>query len=210
MTLRYAMRGRMVLACSAALLAAGLLSACAGPGSGLKREAAAQLQARVLEVTQASSQNDPATALKSLEGLEADLSALQEKGQLSEERRRSITTVATAVRRTSRKPSTHSRRQPGPPRRPGPPPARQLRVPPPAPRCPHPSQPPRRRPRRPKAMRVETVPTPARTTTGTRVRARTSPGTKRIKKRRCSGLIRSTASFRSCRSSGVDARPGWR
>ncbi|WP_082566720.1 hypothetical protein [Arthrobacter sp. Soil764] len=98
MTLRYAMRGRMVLACSAALLAAGLLSACAGPGSGLKREAAAQLQARVLEVTQASSQNDPATALKSLEGLEADLSALQEKGQLSEERRRSITTVATAVR----------------------------------------------------------------------------------------------------------------
>ncbi|KRE88269.1 hypothetical protein ASG86_03170 [Arthrobacter sp. Soil764] len=92
------MRGRMVLACSAALLAAGLLSACAGPGSGLKREAAAQLQARVLEVTQASSQNDPATALKSLEGLEADLSALQEKGQLSEERRRSITTVATAVR----------------------------------------------------------------------------------------------------------------
>ncbi|MDQ0826804.1 hypothetical protein QFZ60_002977 [Arthrobacter sp. B2I5] len=98
MTLRYAMRGRMVLACSATLLAAGLLSACAGPGSGLKREAAAQLQARVLEVTQASSQNDPATALKALEGLETDLSALQAKGQVSEERRRSITTVATAVR----------------------------------------------------------------------------------------------------------------
>ena len=98
MTLRYAMRGRMVLACSAALLAAGLLSACAGPGSGLKREAASQLQARVLEVTQASSQNDPATALKALEGLETDLSVLQAKGQVSEERRRSITTVATAVR----------------------------------------------------------------------------------------------------------------
>ncbi|TQJ35702.1 hypothetical protein [Arthrobacter sp. SLBN-122] len=98
MTLRYARRGRMVLACSATLLAAGLLSACAGPGSGLKREAAAQLQARVLEVTQASSQNEPATALKALEGLEADLSALQAKGQVSEERRRSITTVATAVR----------------------------------------------------------------------------------------------------------------
>ncbi|MGN7149068.1 hypothetical protein ACTHQ6_08735 [Arthrobacter sp. SAFR-179] len=98
MTLRYAMRGRMFLACSAALLAAGLLSACAGPGSGLKREAAAQLQARVLEVTQASSQNDPTSALTALEGLEADLSALQAKGQVSEERRRSITTVATAVR----------------------------------------------------------------------------------------------------------------
>jgi hypothetical protein len=97
-TLRQAIPGRMVLACWAALLAAGLLSACAGPGSGLKREAAAQLQARVLEVTQASSQDDPATALKALEGLEADLSALQVKGQVSEERSRSITTVATAVR----------------------------------------------------------------------------------------------------------------
>jgi len=97
-TLRQAVPGRLLLACAATLLAATFLNACAAPGSGLQREAATQLQARVLEVTQASSQNDPAAALKALEGLEADLSAAQAKGQVSEERRRSITTVATAVR----------------------------------------------------------------------------------------------------------------
>lgn len=86
------------MVCLAALLAANFLSACAAPGNGLQREAAAQLQARVLEVTQASSQNDPASALKALAGLESDLSSLQAKGLVSEERRRSITTVATAVR----------------------------------------------------------------------------------------------------------------
>jgi len=96
--LRQAPAARLLLACAAAALAAALLSACAAPGAGLQREAATQLQARVLEVTQASSQNDPAAALKALEGLEADLSAAQAKGQVSEERRRSITTVATAVR----------------------------------------------------------------------------------------------------------------
>ena len=98
MTLPQAIPGRVVLACSAGLLAAGFLSACAATENGLQREAAAQLQARVLEVTQASSQNDPNSALKALEGLEADLSALQAKGKVSEDRRRSITTVATAVR----------------------------------------------------------------------------------------------------------------
>ena len=87
-----------MLAGSAALLAAGLLNACAAPGNGLQREAATQLQARVLEVTQASSQDNPESALQALEGLEADLTAAQAKGQVSEERRRSITTVATAVR----------------------------------------------------------------------------------------------------------------
>jgi len=89
---------RLLVACSAALMAAGFLSACAAPGSGLQREAATQLQARVLEVTQASSQNNPESALQALAGLEADLAAAQAKGQVSEERRRSITTVATAVR----------------------------------------------------------------------------------------------------------------
>ncbi|MDQ0770128.1 putative membrane protein [Pseudarthrobacter defluvii] len=98
MTLLQASPNRMLLACSAALIAASFLNACAAPGNGLQREAATQLQARVLEVTQASSQNDPASALKALEGLEADLSAAQAKGQVSDERRRSITTVATAVR----------------------------------------------------------------------------------------------------------------
>jgi hypothetical protein len=75
-----------------------MLSGCATNSNGLQREVATQLQARVLEVTQASSQNDPASALKALDGLEADLSAAQAKGKVSEERRRSITTVATAVR----------------------------------------------------------------------------------------------------------------
>ena len=98
MTLRQASPNRLLLACSAALVAAGLLSACAASGNGLQREAATQLQARVLEVTQASSQDNPESALQALAGLEADLAAAQAKGQVSEERRRSITTVATAVR----------------------------------------------------------------------------------------------------------------
>ena len=87
-----------MLACSAAVLAAALLSGCATTDAGLEREAARQLQARVLEVTQASSENDPAAALRALEGLEAELEAAQSEGQISEERRRSITTIATAVR----------------------------------------------------------------------------------------------------------------
>ncbi|WJH25519.1 hypothetical protein [Pseudarthrobacter defluvii] len=98
MTLRQASPNRLLLACSAALVAAALLSACAASGNGLQREAATQLQARVLEVTQASSQDNPESALQALAGLEADLAAAQAKGQVSEERRRSITTVATAVR----------------------------------------------------------------------------------------------------------------
>ena len=89
---------KLVLGCSAALLAAGLLSGCGTGGAGLQREAARQLQARVLEVTQASSQNDPAGALQALEGLAAELEAAQGEGRISEERRRSITTIATAIR----------------------------------------------------------------------------------------------------------------
>ena len=87
-----------VLAWSSTFLAAALLSGCATTEAGLKREAARQLQARVLEVTQASSENDPAAALRALEGLEAELEAAQSEGQISEDRRRSITTIATAVR----------------------------------------------------------------------------------------------------------------
>ncbi|MGO4236580.1 hypothetical protein [Pseudarthrobacter sp. YAF2] len=98
MTVRPTTVARLAVAGSAALLAAALLGACAAPGTGLQREAATQFQARVLEVTQAASQNDPAAALKALDGLESDLSAAAAKGQVSEERSRSITTVATAVR----------------------------------------------------------------------------------------------------------------
>jgi len=49
-------------------------------------------------VTQASSQSDPAAALKALDGLDAELAAAQARGDISEERRRSIATIATAVR----------------------------------------------------------------------------------------------------------------
>lgn len=89
---------RLATGCAAALLAAGLVAGCGTGGSGLEQDAARQLQARVLEVTQASSQNDPTAALKALEGLETELAAAQLRGDISEERRRSITTIATAVR----------------------------------------------------------------------------------------------------------------
>lgn len=87
-----------VLAWSGAIVTAALLTGCGTTEAGLEREAARQLQARVLEVTQASSENDPAAALLALEGLEAELEAAQSEGQISQERRRSITTIATAVR----------------------------------------------------------------------------------------------------------------
>ncbi|MFM9272663.1 hypothetical protein [Pseudarthrobacter sp. NKDBFgelt] len=98
MRLSFAGGRASVLACSGAFVAAALLSGCGTTEAGLEREAARQLQARVLEVTQASSENDPAAALRALEGLEAELEAAQSAGQISEERRRSITTIATAVR----------------------------------------------------------------------------------------------------------------
>lgn len=85
-------------ACLAGSLAAGLLAGCGDQETGLQRDAARQLQARVLEVTQASSQNNPTAALQALEGLEAELEAAQGRGDISEERRRNITTIATAVR----------------------------------------------------------------------------------------------------------------
>ncbi|MCU1567984.1 MAG: hypothetical protein JWQ56_2921 [Pseudarthrobacter sp.] len=80
------------------MLAAGLLASCGTGDASLQRGTARQLQARVLEVSEASSRNDPAAALKALENLEADLAAAQSKGQVSEERQRSITTIAAAVR----------------------------------------------------------------------------------------------------------------
>lgn len=98
MSFPFARGRRSVLGFSAVLLAAGLLSGCGAADTGLQRAAARQLQARVLEVTQASSQNNPAAALKALKGLEAELEAAQAGGRISEERRRNITTIATAVR----------------------------------------------------------------------------------------------------------------
>lgn len=98
MTLAPPRTARLFLGGTALMLSAVLLGGCAASGNGLQRDLATQLQARVLEVTQASSQNDPASALKALDGLESDLSAGQAKGRVSEERRRNIATVASAVR----------------------------------------------------------------------------------------------------------------
>ena len=81
-----------------AVLAASLLTGCAQVETGLERDTARQLQARVLEITQASSQNKPETALKALDGLEAELQEARDSGRITEERHRSITTIATAVR----------------------------------------------------------------------------------------------------------------
>jgi hypothetical protein len=80
------------------VLAAGLLSGCGPRDASLQPGAARQLQARVLEVSEASSRNDPAAALQALQNLEADLAAAQSKGQVSEERQQTITTIAAAVR----------------------------------------------------------------------------------------------------------------
>ena len=100
MPLRHTPRGRQkrVVIWTAAVLTVGLLPGCAPSDTGLQPAAARQLQARVLEVSEASSRNDPATAMKALEGLEAELAAAQGKGQISEERRQTITTIAAAVR----------------------------------------------------------------------------------------------------------------
>lgn len=81
-----------------AVLAVSLLTGCAQSETGLERDTARQLQARVLEVTQASSQNKPEAALKALDGLEAELQAAKDSGRITEERHRSIATVVTAVR----------------------------------------------------------------------------------------------------------------
>lgn len=81
-----------------AVLAATLLTGCAQAETGLERDTARQLQARVLEITQASSQNKPETALKALDGLEAELREAKDSGRITEERHRSITTITTAVR----------------------------------------------------------------------------------------------------------------
>lgn len=91
-------RSPRVVAWTAAVLAAGLLTGCGTRDASLQPGAARQLQARVLEVSEASSRNDPAAALQALQNLEADLAAAQSKGQVSEERQQTITTIAAAVR----------------------------------------------------------------------------------------------------------------
>ncbi|MCO4254581.1 hypothetical protein [Pseudarthrobacter cellobiosi] len=89
---------KRLTAAAAAFLLAGSLAACGPAETGLQRDAARQLQERVLGVSQAAANNDPAGGLAALDRLEADLASAAGTGQVSEERRRSITTAATAVR----------------------------------------------------------------------------------------------------------------
>jgi hypothetical protein len=83
---------------AAALLLAGSLAGCGTADTGLQRDAARQLQQRVLSVSQAAAGNDPTGGLASLDFLEADLASAVGNGQVSEERRRSIMTAAAFVR----------------------------------------------------------------------------------------------------------------
>jgi hypothetical protein len=79
------------------LFAAGL-AGCAGPAPELEDNAAAQLQQRVLAVTSAAAGNDPAEALKSLDGLGSELDAAAAAGKVSFRRHQSITVAINAVR----------------------------------------------------------------------------------------------------------------
>jgi hypothetical protein len=85
-------------ATAAALLLAGSLAACGPADTGLKADAARQLQERVMGVSQAAAGNDPAGGLAALDALDADLAAAVGNGNVSDERRRSIMTAAAAVR----------------------------------------------------------------------------------------------------------------
>ncbi|WP_255767775.1 hypothetical protein [Pseudarthrobacter sulfonivorans] len=99
MTARWSGRGAFRTAFAAAvLLLAGSLAACGPVDSGLKQDTAAQLQQRVLTVSQAAAANDATGALAALADLEADLAAAAGNGSVSEDRRRSIVTAVAAVR----------------------------------------------------------------------------------------------------------------
>lgn len=95
---RRSSRQRLFSGWTGAVLAAGLLAGCAGPDTGLQTEAARQLQARVLAVSEASARNDPAAALTALDALETELAAAADSNRISAERRQNITTIAAAVR----------------------------------------------------------------------------------------------------------------
>jgi hypothetical protein len=83
------------------LLAAGVLAAVlagCGPAPDLKNDAARQLQARVLTVSQSAAGNDPAGALKTLDELVSQLDASAANGDVSFKRHQSIMSAINAVR----------------------------------------------------------------------------------------------------------------
>lgn len=83
---------------TAALVLAASLAGCAPAETGLQADAARQLQARVLHVSEAAAASDRDAALKALDALEADLTTSAGKGEISLERQRRIAAVIAAVR----------------------------------------------------------------------------------------------------------------
>lgn len=102
MTLFHFTRGRTrakgAVHLAAALVLAASLAGCGPAEAGLQRDTARQLQERVLSVSQAAAVNDHAAALKELDSLDADVAAAAGRGQMSEDRRRTIMTNIAAVR----------------------------------------------------------------------------------------------------------------
>ena len=82
---------------STALLT-GALAGCGAPAPELDRDAAAQLQSKVLSVTQAAAANDPATSLKLLDELATELDAAAGRGAMSFKRHQSVRASIEAVR----------------------------------------------------------------------------------------------------------------
>lgn len=84
------------------VLAAGLLSAalagCSPAAPDLESDAAQQLQAKVLAVSQSAAGNDPAGALKSLNELAVQVDAAAADGNVSFKRHQSIMKAVDAVR----------------------------------------------------------------------------------------------------------------
>lgn len=83
------------------LLTAGVLAAVlagCGVAPDLKNDAAQQLQARVLTVSQSAAGNDPAGALRTLDELVSQLDASAANGDVSFKRHQSIMSAINAVR----------------------------------------------------------------------------------------------------------------
>lgn len=89
---------RNLVQIAAGLVLAVSLAGCAPVNTGLQPETARQLQARVLNVSEAAASSDHAGALEALDNLEAELSSAAGNGQITDERRRNIMTIITAVR----------------------------------------------------------------------------------------------------------------
>ncbi|XAS68054.1 mucin-associated surface protein [Micrococcaceae bacterium Sec5.7] len=82
----------------AGCILAAVLAGCGATAPDLGSDAATQFQQRVLTVSRAAAGNDPATALKSLDALVADLNAAASSGQVSFKRHQKILGAVIAVR----------------------------------------------------------------------------------------------------------------